>query len=231
MAALHRTLGFDHAVLVQPAAHGLDHSALLDALDRSDGRYRGVMLVGDDGADLPVADLHRQGVRAVRYNIMPHLGEMPDMGKVRAVTSRIALADWHLCLHLTAADLHRVDDWLDLGLPLVIDHMSRLDLSSSNAGRDLDRLMHALAHPLLFIKLSAADRLSLQGPPYDDGVAIARRLFQAAPHQCLWGTDFPHPNHAAVPKDADLVDLIPQIVRSSAEQRMLLIENPQLLYR
>lgn len=229
--SLHRALGLEHAVLVQPAAHGADHAALLDALGRSAGRYRGVMLVDDDAADLPVFDLQRRGIRGVRYNLMPHLGAMPDLAKVRAVASFVGPAGWHICLHLTSADLHRVDDWLDLGLPLVIDHMARLDLASGTAERDLQRLIEALSHPRLFIKLSAADRLSQEGPPYRDGVAIARRLFEAAPQKCLWGTDFPHPNHPSVPDDHTLMDLVHLIAPTAADQHLLLVDNPLKLYR
>lgn len=46
LAALHAHLGIRRAVVVQANCHGADHAALLDALARSEGRYRGVALLG-----------------------------------------------------------------------------------------------------------------------------------------------------------------------------------------
>jgi len=228
--ALHHALGFDHAVLVQPAAHGSDHAALLDCLARTQGRYRGIMLVDGDGAGLSFDALHRQGMRGVRYNLLPHLGALPDMGRVGAIADRIAPPGWHICVHLEGRDLDHMPAWLDLGVPIVIDHMARLDLNSSELDNQIDQLMDLLSHPQVFVKLSAADRLSVSGAPYDDGIAIARRLFAAQPEKCLWGTDFPHPNHPSPPDDATLVDLIAAIAPDRHSQRLLLIETPQKLY-
>ncbi len=48
MAALlemHRKLGISHGVLVQAACYGTDHSALLDAIAGTGGRYKGVALL------------------------------------------------------------------------------------------------------------------------------------------------------------------------------------------
>lgn len=228
--ALHRQFGFDHAVLVQPAAHGMDHAALLDGLEQASGRYRGVMLVGGDGGGLPFAALHGLGMRGVRYNLMPHLSASPDMGMVRAVAERIAPLGWHLCVHLDGASLPLLDPWLRLGVPVVIDHMARLDIAAASARRQVDRLIDLIGHDGVFIKLSAADRMSLGGSPYRDAIAIARLIFASAPDRCLWGTDFPHPNHRAVPDDGDLVNLIPSIAPDAASQRRLLVETPRRLY-
>lgn len=230
VTALHRHLGFDHAVLVQPAAHGTDHTALLDGLARAEGRYRGVMLVKGDTSDLLLADLHRQGIRGVRYNLMPHLGPVPDLGCVRAVAERIAPLGWHICIHLQGESLPLLDHWLDLGVPLVIDHMARLDLAGSDGTAQADRLLALLGHDGIYVKLSAPDRISLSGPPYGDAIAIARRLLEAASERCLWGTDFPHPNHRSAPDDGLLVGLIPQIAPDAASRKRLLIENPRRLY-
>ena len=46
LAALHAHLGIRRAVVVQANCHGADHAALLDALACSEGRYRGVALLG-----------------------------------------------------------------------------------------------------------------------------------------------------------------------------------------
>ena len=62
MAALHAHLGVQRAVVVQANCHGSDHAALLDALAQSQGRYRGVALLGADATAASVRQLHEGGV-------------------------------------------------------------------------------------------------------------------------------------------------------------------------
>ncbi len=49
--------------------------------------------------------------------------------------------------------------------------------------------------------------------------------------RCVWGTDFPHPNHQPpVPDDGLLVDLIAEMAPSEAERQALMVDNPQRFY-
>ena len=69
------------------------------------------------------------------------------------------------------------------------------------------------------------------GPPYDDVVPFARSLVEQFPDRVIWGTDWPHPNmKKEAPDDGVLVDLIPRIAPTAAEQRALLVDNPMRLY-
>jgi 2-pyrone-4,6-dicarboxylate lactonase len=227
---LHATLGFDHAVLVQPGAHGVDHGALLDALDKAQGRYRGVMLVEADQDTIDFAELHARGIRGVRFNLVPHLGQPPDPAFVKAISATVARLGWHFLVHAGPDQLDQLAPFLNLGLPIVIDHMARLDAAAGIDQPAFRRVIELLSHPSCWIKVSGIDRVSQHASPFADAIPLARRFVEAAPQRCLWGTDFPHPNHKRVPDDADLVDLIPAIVPDAALQRLLLIDNPQRLY-
>ena len=105
LAALHAHLGIRRAVVVQANCHGADHAALLDALARSEGRYRGVALLGADATPASVRALHDAGVRGARFNFVPHLGGAPDPAVFDHVVGLIAPLGWHLCLHLDGAQL------------------------------------------------------------------------------------------------------------------------------
>ena len=65
---MHATLGFERGVVVQSAMHGNDNAVLLDALRRSQGRYRGVATLGGNERDIELEALHEAGVRGVRFN-------------------------------------------------------------------------------------------------------------------------------------------------------------------
>ena len=62
-------------------------------------------------------------------------------------------------------------------------------------------------------------------------VPFARALVERFPDRVLWGTDWPHPNMTThMPDDGVLVDMIPKIAPTAAQQQALLVDNPMRLY-
>ena len=73
--------------------------------------------------------------------------------------------------------------------------------------------------------------MTVAGPPYDDVAPFARSLVEQFPDRVIWGTDWPHPNmRKEAPDDGMLVDQIPKIAPTEAEQRALLLDNKMRLY-
>ncbi|MFM0199106.1 amidohydrolase family protein [Paraburkholderia fungorum] len=232
LAAMHRKLGFSRAVVVQGSCHGYDHSALLDALTRSGGAYRGVALLPADASDADVRALHEQGARGARFNFVPHLGGAPSPDAFDAVVARILPFGWHVCVH---TDIASLKTWLPrlavLPVPFVIDHMARIDAAKGVHDGDFQFLLEVLKLPDAWIKVSGIDRISQSGRPFADGVPCVRRLIEAAPERVLWGTDSPHPNVAgAVPDEADLIDALFEACPDERVRRAVLVDNPARLY-
>jgi 2-pyrone-4,6-dicarboxylate lactonase len=231
LAALHRHLGLERAVLVQASCHGKDNRAMLDAIATSDGRWRGVAMVGKDVSDRELEALHAGGVRGVRFNFVQHLGGAPDLDAVNRVLARIAPLGWHVVLHLDAEDIAAYRGFLDgLRLPFVIDHMGRVEAGHGVGQRPFRLLLELMANPLAWVKVSGAERVSSAGPPFQDAVPFAAALIDAAPDRVLWGTDFPHPNVTWMPNDGGLVDLFPLFSADEAVRRKVLVDNPARLY-
>lgn len=226
--ALHARLGFERAVVVQSSAHGTDHSAMLGLLKDGDGRYRGVALPWPGATPADCAPLVDAGVCGVRLNFLPHLGRQPNEDRVGQVIGLARSLGWHLELHVAGDDVvEREAEIARLDLPVVIDHMARVDLAGgleSPAVRALRRLLDT-GH--VWVKVSGVDRLSRVGPPYADAVALAALLVACAPERTLWGTDFPHVNISGLPPDdAVLVSLIEQIAPDQRARERLLVTNP-----
>lgn len=225
-------LGFERAVIVHSACHGTDHSSLLDALATGQGRYRGVALIGPETPPEEVARLHEAGVRGVRLHFMPHLGASPSRDAIDAIVRLVGPYGWHIAIHLAGdgvADLEDVIAGIDA--PVVIDHMARVDLRQGLDSRAVQALQRLLDTGGVWVKLSGSDRITLTGPPYADGAALARKLAAHAPDRVVWGTDFPHPNiHGPMPDDGELADLIADIAPTEEARRKLLVDNPDALF-
>jgi predicted TIM-barrel fold metal-dependent hydrolase len=227
---LQRTLGLEHAVLVNASCHGNDNSVILDAIAQSGGKYRGVANVDVSVKDDELKRLHAGGIRGIRFNFVQHLGGTPDLDDFAELVGRLRPLGWHVVLHFDAADLVTFHSMLErLPVPFVIDHMGRVPTQDGLEQRPFKVLLATLRLGNCWVKISGAERIS--APPFTDAVPFARALLAAAPDRVLWGTDWPHPNiKKHMPNDGDLVDLIPLFMPNAAVQRKVLVDNPQRLY-
>jgi 2-pyrone-4,6-dicarboxylate lactonase len=227
-------LGFERNVIVQATCHGTDNRALLDAIERSNGRARGVASVPADVGAADLAALHAGGVRGVRFNFVKRLADSVPRETLAAIAARIAALGWHIVIYFEAADLPQLQDFI-AALPtvVVVDHMGRPDVAKPVDGPEFERFLRLMSqHPHIWSKVSGTERLSRSGPPdYHDVVPFSRRVVESFPDRVLWGTDWPHPNlKTHMPDDGKLVDFIPRIATSAQLQRKLLVDNPMRLY-
>ncbi|WP_111642485.1 amidohydrolase family protein [Marinimicrobium alkaliphilum] len=227
-------LGFDRNVIVQATCHGADNRALVDALENSNDKARGVATVRREISDAELNDLHRAGVRGVRFNFVKRLVDVLPHDTLTEIAERIKPLGWHIVIYFEAQELPDLYD-VFAGLPttVVVDHMGRPDVAKDIDGPEFElfmKLMRENSH--IWSKVSCPERLSQSGPPsYADVVPFARRIVETFPDRVLWGTDWPHPNMKShVPDDGHLVDYIPSIAPTEELQRKLLVDNPHRLY-
>jgi 2-pyrone-4,6-dicarboxylate lactonase len=226
-------LGFERNVIVQASCHGTDNAATLNAIARSAGKARGVAVVdpaiGDDELDA----LHAGGIRGVRFNFLKRLVDDAPKDRFLDVAARIARLGWHVVIYFEADILAELRPFIDaIGVPVVIDHMGRPDVTQGPDGADMKAFRALLdSRPDIWTKVTCPDRLDPAGPPYADFVRAVRPLVEDYPDRVLWGTDWPHPNMESVlPDDGALVDVIPRIAPTEALQHKLLVANPMRLY-
>lgn len=232
--ALHGKMGISRAVIVQASCHGKDNRATLDAIAKSGGRYLGIGMVGPEVTDAELAELDAGGIRGIRFNFVSHLGGAPDLDAFKVLVGRIAELGWHVVLHLDALDIVDYTDlFRTLPVPMVIDHMGRVDGSAGIDQEPLRLLLDFLGNDNVWVKVSGPERVSRAGHPFADAVPIARALIARAPERVLWGTDWPHPNMGAdgAPDDGHLVNLVERYAPDPALRQKLLVDNPQALYR
>jgi 2-pyrone-4,6-dicarboxylate lactonase len=228
---LHRFLGISRCVIVQSAVHGFDNSAVEDAIAAGAGRYLGVALAPHDVPDTELQRLKAAGFRGVRFNFMKHLGKSASVQQVADMTHRLAPLGMHLQVHFESSLIHELAPVLKTSaVPVVIDHMGRVDAALGAQHTDFRALCELMQDPRFYVKVSGADRIA-PVPPYTQGVALARQLLESFPDRCFWGTDWPHPNHTHVPDDGQLVDLLADIAPTADLLDRLMVQNPQRFYQ
>ena len=233
MQGLQKVLGIERAVIVQATCHGTDNTAALDAIARSNGRYRGVAIVDDSFSDEDFNTLNEGGIRGIRFSFARHIGNAPDFTTVRRITERVTPFGWHVVIYMEAPDIiEHAQTLADLPLPVVIDHMGRVKTEGGIDQEPFQLLLGLLKKKKDFwVKICGAERISTQGKPFHDAIPFAQACIAAAPDRVLWGTDWPHPNiDGYMPNDGDLLDLLSLHAPDEKIRRRILVDNPARLY-
>jgi 2-pyrone-4,6-dicarboxylate lactonase len=231
--ALRDFLGFEKNVVVQATCHGADNSALLDVLARSNDKARGVVTVKSDIEMAELERMHALGVRGVRFNYVKRLVDPKPDEYYRGIIEKIKRLGWHVVLYFEPSDLkEKWDFFTSLGVPVVIDHMGRPDVTKPLDNPDFDLFLKFMRENDVWAKVSCPDRLTVSGSPlYLDVVPFAKAVVEEFSDRVLWGTDWPHPNmKKEMPDDGILVDYVPSIAATPELQKKLLVTNPNNLY-
>ena len=228
---LHERIGIQHCVIVQPACHGYDNSVTADATTATGGSYKGVGLV-----PLTISDAELKRLDAAwgaRFHYLGHLASGPKIDEVINFAKRLAGIGWHLQIHMEASLIAELAPALRRSpVPVVVDHMGRIDASLGSEQPAFRALLALLNDKNVWVKVSGSDRVTRQGPPYGDAVHFARRLVAEFGDRCVWGTDWPHPNHQGlIPDDGILVDILAEIAPTDTARQAILVDNPHRFYR
>jgi 2-pyrone-4,6-dicarboxylate lactonase len=231
--ALRDFLGFDKNVIVQASCHSKDNRAMVDALDASRGRAKGVAFVGEEVSDDELKWMDKAGVKGVRFNFIRRLVDSTPRDVLQRIAARVAPLGWHIVVYFEQSELADMEDFLRaLPTTVVVDHMACPLVPQGVDGPAFQRFLKFMdANRNFHCKVTCPERFTVAGPPYDDVVPFARAIVERFPDRVIWGTDWPHPNMPKeAPDDGVLVDMLPRIAPTPALQQALLVDNPMRLY-
>lgn len=229
-------VGLAHGVLVHPSAYGLNHEAMLEALDRAGPRLRGTAVATSAVTDAELAAMHRRGVRALRFVETGGPGGQRFVGAVGldefpGLAPRMKELGWHAQLWATCDTVvAAAPKLLVAGIPLVLDHMARFDVARGTQDAAFQELLRLLAGGGIWVKLTPA-RNSKRFPDYEDVRPFHDALLRANPDRLLWGSDWPYLRMGdATPDAGRLLDLLEEWCGDDALRRKILADNPACLY-
>ncbi|QHI98575.1 amidohydrolase family protein [Xylophilus rhododendri] len=230
---LHATLGIQRGVIVQATTYGADHQVVLDALQGLNGRgprrYLGcanaaVLLERDDAY---LQQLHDAGVRGARFT-RGGLGISFSPAEMDRALGKVRELGWYIKVQPEPSGIaEQMKAFEHLDLPVLMDHMGRVDPSLGDQDPSLPAVLDLLSRGNFWVMLSLSEKLSKTGEPWNDVVPLARRLIAAAPERCVWGSDWPHPvSTKATPNEGALLDLLSRFAPDTPTLQKVLVDNP-----
>lgn len=224
--------GVARGVLIQPSFLGEDNSFLLTALAQQPSRLRGVIVVAPSTSRDALAELHAQGVRGVRLNLigLPD----PDLSSSGYRQFLRALADlgWHIEVQAEARRLRTLQEAINgAGVALVVDHFGRPDPTLGVTDPAFTRLLERGRDQNVYVKLSGPYRLA-SGTKGEAIAAEAAPLLLSAlgPERLVWGSDWPHTQFEKVASPTRARRLLDLWVPDAPSRALILSDTPDRLF-
>lgn len=245
--ALHRALGVDRVVIVQPTVYGTDNACTVDALRALGGRARGVAVIEPPPTRALLDDLDAAGIRGIRINLETVGTTDPAVAHRRFEAAVEAVGDrtgWHVQVYTRPAVIAEIHGLVAASpVPVSFDHFAGIQAAAGLAAPGVDAVLDLLRSGKVWIKLSAPYLASAQAPDFPDVTPIARALVEANRDRLLWGTNWPHPSARPVPgrastdiaplrriDDGHILNLLTAWVPDAEDRHAILVDNPAALY-
>ena len=231
---LQQRLGISRCVVVTPSTYGTDNACTLDALAQLGRAARGVAVVDAEVGDAELDRLAAAGVCGLRVNfVSPQSWGRTTPHMLERLAHKAVRLGWHIQLLASPAQIVAMQALLArLPVPLVVDHLGRIDAAQGVASPAFGVLRGLLDAGRTWLKLSGVYMASRTGAPaYGDARALGQAFVQAAPERMLWGSDWPHTTEpSGSVDDAELLDVLRAWCGSDAVVDGILVANPARLY-
>jgi 2-pyrone-4,6-dicarboxylate lactonase len=228
-----KVLGFERGCIVQPRVHSLDTKVILDAIQKSDGRLRGMVCNDSNFDDGDLKALHAAGIRGMRVELRSGHGRY-DEAAFKVAVARAAKMNWSLALHVDPDSVVQLADMIrKLPVTVIVENYCQVDARKGLDQPALHAMLDLAGEPHVWLKLASAYRMLRKGATYEQIVPIARAAHARAPDRSIWGTDWPHGSAFAPglqPNDGDLVDMLLDFAPDETVRRKLLVDNPKRLF-
>ena len=245
LRALHRSLGIDRVVVVQPSFYGTDNACTMDAVKSMGRTARAIVVIDDKTPESELESMRRNGASGVRLNLATAGVTDPAASArfLRSAVERIRPHGWHVQLNTEPKIIAALKkDFDTLPVMMVFDHFGGADAARGVKDPGFDALLDLVKTGRAYVKISATNLFFTDPPHYAGYAEMAKALIAANPERILWGTNWPHP--AARPPghdfsqllpwrdidDAVVMNLLPLWEPDAAVRKKILVDNPARLF-
>ena len=224
--------GFTHGLLVGANPYGLDNGCMLDAIGSSNGRFKGIALIGHDVTEKEIADLSARGVVGCRINLFNQgLAPLTD-ARAPALLERLREAGWYVQIQCENDQLAEVAPVLTKArVKIMVDHFGRPDVRKGVQQPGYQTLLEFGKSGNAVVKLSGAFRSSLEPYPHHDVDPFIEAAIDAFTlENCVWGSDWPFVRIDARMDYGPALNILGRWLPDAADRNKVLWETPARLF-
>lgn len=223
--------GVQHALLVGPnSGYNVDNRCMLHAIATGQGRFKGIAVVPNDISIEALADLKRQGIVGVAFNIALN-GMAYYATHMKDLLHKLQALDLWANIQVESDQLLELMPCLEgTQVRLVFDHCGRPVATSGIAQAGFAALLALGREGRAAVKLSGEAKFSAQGFPFEDARPYWDALVGAfGLSQCIWASDWPY---LKAPFRLDYGPMLKRWERylSRAERKQLMWDNPKRMF-
>jgi len=224
------TYGVHHALLVGPnSGYNLDNRCLLDAIQQSHGKFKGIIVVKNDISKEELAKYKSQGVVGVAMNVA--LNGVDYYANTQALLGHLADLDMFIQYQVEHDQLNQfVPMVLNAGVRVLVDHCGRPTVAEGISQAGFQAMLKLAKEGFAHVKLSGFYKFSQKGYPFLDTDAYQDAILDVCGlEQCIWASDWPYLKAPYRLDYGPMLKLVEQ--RFTLEQRKTLFwDTPKKLF-
>jgi predicted TIM-barrel fold metal-dependent hydrolase len=223
--------GVRHALLVGPnSGYGTDNRCLLDAIAKSDGRFKGIAVVANHTSLGELADLKAQGIVGIAFNYALHGLDYYQTNA--ALMAHLAMLGMFVQVQIEGDQLATLTPaLLGCGAAILVDHCGRPSLSKRATDAGFDALLALATSQRATVKLSGFSKFSAQSYPFADTHGLVQELLQAfGTEHCIWASDWPFLRAPHRLDYGPLLQLFAAMVPDAQARQAILWDTPRRLF-
>ncbi|BDX02524.1 2-pyrone-4,6-dicarboxylate hydrolase [Marinomonas pontica] len=187
------TYGVSHALLIGPnSAYGEnDNRALLDAIARSNGRFKGMAVVKQDTLSEELATLKSQGIVGVTFNVAYYGFE--HFARSLPLMDRLADLEMIVQVQVENEQMLRLAPLLmQTKATILIDHCGRPNLEHGVNNAGFQAILALAKTQRAYIKISGFAKFTQGAFPYTDTKPYVEAIVENFGEDfIIWGSDWP----------------------------------------
>jgi predicted TIM-barrel fold metal-dependent hydrolase len=225
------TYGVRHALLVQPnSGYGSDNSCMLDAIERGEGRFKGIAIVDNDADLATLKKLKTQGIIGAAIN--PTFHGNAYYKDIAPLLQRLAELDMFFDLQVEKDMFLMYAPWIrDIPVKVLIDHLAR---PTPGAGLDdpaFAALLRLADTGRINVKISGYSKYAREPYPFEDCRPYVRAIVGAfGIEHCMWASDWPFLRAPERQDFGPLVALAGRLFPDEKQRRALFWDTPNRLF-
>jgi predicted TIM-barrel fold metal-dependent hydrolase len=216
---------------VQPnSGYGGENACMLDAIEKGEGRFKGIAIVDNDAGLATLERLKARGVVGVAVN--PTFHGNAYYKDIVPLLKRLAELDMVFDLQVEKDLFLMYAPWIaDIPVRVLIDHLARPTPSAGLDDPAFVALLRLAGTGRVNVKISGYAKYAEVPYPFEDCRPYVRAIVGAfGIEHCMWASDWPFLRAAERQDYGPLIALAGRLFPDDTERRALFWDTPNRLF-